>query len=86
MSRQHDRKRHEANQGDDRVKLLRLARDLKRRKARERRGHFVAEGVRAVEALLASPLRIEGVLVAPALAHTARGEALAAAARARCPV
>lgn len=68
------------------MKLLRLARDLKRRKARERRGHFVAEGVRAVEALLASPLHIEGVLVAPALAHTARGEALAAAARARCPV
>ena len=36
------------------VKLLTLARDLQRRKARERQHRFVAEGVRTVEALLAS--------------------------------
>ncbi len=58
------------------MKLVRLARDLKRRKARERRGHFVAEGVRAVEALLASGLPVEGVLVAPSLGQTVRGAAL----------
>lgn len=44
------------------MKVLTVARDLKRRKARERQGLFVAEGVRAVEELLASPLRIRGVL------------------------
>lgn len=46
------------------VKLLTLARDLKRRKARERTGLFVAEGVRTVEALCASPLALHGVLLA----------------------
>jgi TrmH family RNA methyltransferase len=45
------------------VKLLGLARDLRRRKARERRGLFVAEGVRAVEALCASSLEVIGALV-----------------------
>lgn len=45
------------------MKLLSLARDLKRRKARERHGLFVAEGVRTVEALLASPLPIRGALI-----------------------
>jgi TrmH family RNA methyltransferase len=44
------------------VKLLSVARDLKRRKARERLGLFVAEGVRTVEALAASPLRVRGTL------------------------
>jgi RNA methyltransferase, TrmH family len=68
------------------VKLVRLARDLKRRKARERRGHFVAEGVRTVEALIASALTIEGFLVAPTLHESSRGSALAAAAAARAPV
>src|SRR5216110_3436577 len=38
------------------LKLLTLARDLKRRKAREKKRLFVAEGVRAVEELLRSPL------------------------------
>jgi RNA methyltransferase, TrmH family len=47
------------------MKLLTLARDLQRRKARERQGFFVAEGVRAVEELLASPLMIVGALVSP---------------------
>lgn len=42
--------------------LLSLARDLQRRKARERHHLFVAEGVRAVEELLASPVPIVGAL------------------------
>lgn len=44
--------------------LLTVARDLQRRKARERTGRFVAEGVRTVEELLKSGLSIDGVLVA----------------------
>jgi TrmH family RNA methyltransferase len=58
------------------VALITKARDLKRRKARERTGCFVAEGVRAVEELLRSPLEVQGVLVSPQLAATARGVAL----------
>jgi TrmH family RNA methyltransferase len=61
------------------VKLLTLARDLKRRKARERQGLFVAEGVRTVEELLRSPLAMRGALVSPQLAATPRGAALRAA-------
>ena len=40
------------------MRILTLARDLTRRKARERSGLFVAEGIRTVEELLASPLRM----------------------------
>jgi TrmH family RNA methyltransferase len=58
------------------LKLLTLARDLRRRKARERSNLFVAEGVRAVEELLRSPLVVRGVLVAPQLADAPRGSAL----------
>jgi TrmH family RNA methyltransferase len=58
------------------VKLLTLARDLRPRKARERQGLFVAEGVRAVEELVASPLTVRGLLVAPHLDATPRGAAL----------
>jgi len=58
------------------VKLLTLARDLQRRKARHRQGRFVAEGVRTVELLLDSPLRITGVLVTSALRADPRGAAL----------
>jgi TrmH family RNA methyltransferase len=65
------------------VKLLTLARDLKRRKARERQQLFVSEGVRAVEELLRSSLTIRGALVAPQLADAPRGEALRAALLAR---
>ena len=65
------------------MKLLTLARDLKRRKARERQHLFTAEGVRTVEELLRSPLRIHGVLVAPQLAEAPRGAALLAALRER---
>jgi TrmH family RNA methyltransferase len=65
------------------LKLLTLARDLRRRKARERAGLFVAEGVRAVEELLRSPVRIRGVLTAPQLADAPRGAALLSALAAR---
>jgi RNA methyltransferase, TrmH family len=58
------------------VKLLTLARDLHRRKAREKYSLFVAEGVRSVEELLRSGLPIRGALVAPQLASAPRGEAL----------
>lgn len=69
------------------MRLLTLARDLRRRKARERQGRFVAEGVRAVEALLASGLPVEGILAGPALAGSPRGEALRAhAAERRIPL
>ena len=64
------------------MKLLTLARDLKRRKAREKQQLFVAEGVRAVEELLRSPLPITGALVAPQLLDAPRGAALADSLRA----
>ena len=54
-----------------------------RRKARERSGLFVAEGIRTVESLLDSPLRITGALTCDLLGRTNRGEALAAALHAR---
>ena len=58
------------------MKLLTLARDLQRRRAREREELFLCEGVRAVEELLRSPLDVTGALVAPALAGAPRGAAL----------
>jgi len=58
------------------VRLLTIARDLRRRKARERQALFVAEGVRSVEELLRSPLAVRGVLTAPQLADAPRGQAL----------
>lgn len=58
------------------MSLLTLARDLKRRKGRERRSLFLAEGVRAVEELLRSNLAVRGVLVTPQLLESARGAAL----------
>src|SRR6185312_12927211 len=65
------------------LKLLTLARDLKRRKAREKHELFVAEGVRAVEELLRSPLSIKGALIAPQLMEAPRGAALAGSLRSR---
>jgi RNA methyltransferase, TrmH family len=65
------------------MRILTLARDLKRRKARERQGLFVAEGIRTVEELLTSPIRIRGVLTCDLLDHTPRGAALAAQLHAR---
>ncbi|MEO6526707.1 MAG: RNA methyltransferase [Gemmatimonadaceae bacterium] len=63
------------------MKLLTLARDLKRRRARERQQLFVAEGVRAVEELLRSPLTVRGLLAAPQLGDAPRGAALLETAR-----
>jgi TrmH family RNA methyltransferase len=64
------------------VKLLTLARDLRRRRARERHRLFVAEGVRTVDELLRSDLAVRGVLASPELAAASRA-ALEAAARVR---
>jgi RNA methyltransferase, TrmH family len=58
------------------VKLLTLARDLRRRKGRERQGRFVAEGIRTVEALLQSPVALTGVLFTGAARDDARAAAL----------
>lgn len=58
------------------MRLLTAARDLARRKARERDARFVAEGIRAVEELLASPLELVGVLCAPQLLDSVRGTQL----------
>lgn len=58
------------------MKLLTLARDLARRKAREKHSLFVAEGVRSVEELLRSGLTVRGALVAPQLLSAPRGQAL----------
>lgn len=58
------------------MKLLTLARDLQRRKAREKHSLFVAEGVRSVEELLRSGLTVRGALVTPKLTTAPRGESL----------
>lgn len=58
------------------MRLLSLARDLSRRKAREKHSLFVAEGVRSVEELLRSGLAVRGILVAPQLAEAPRGQQL----------
>jgi TrmH family RNA methyltransferase len=61
------------------MKILTLARDLQRRKARERQGLFVVEGVRGVEELLRTEIPIKGVLSSSRLLETARGTALSVA-------
>ena len=58
------------------MKLLTLARDLRRRRAREKHSLFVAEGVRSVEELLRSDLSVRGALVTPQLLDAPRGQAL----------
>jgi TrmH family RNA methyltransferase len=58
------------------MRLLTLARDLQRRRGRERRSLFVAEGVRAVEEVVRSGLRVRGAISSPELEETARGRAL----------
>ena len=63
------------------MKLLTLARDLRRRRARERQQLFVAEGVRAVEELLRSSISLRGILVAPQLSGASRGSELLDRAR-----
>jgi TrmH family RNA methyltransferase len=66
------------NQVNESARLLTLVRDLKRRKARERKSLFVAEGVRAVEELARSGVPVRGVLATEGLAGDARGAAVAA--------
>lgn len=63
------------------MKSLTVARDLQRRRARERTRLFTAEGVRCVEELLDSRLRLRAAIVAPGLRETDRGAALDAAVR-----
>ena len=58
------------------MRLLSLARDLRRRRARERQGLFLVEGIRAVEEAVAARVPIRGVLAAPTLDATERGAAL----------
>jgi TrmH family RNA methyltransferase len=58
------------------LRILSLARDLRRRKARERLGLFIVEGIRTVEELLESTLVVRGALASPALDATPRGVAL----------
>ena len=58
------------------MRLLTLARDLRRRKSRERQGLFVVEGVRSVEELIGSGLVVRGILTAPQLADAPRGRDL----------
>ncbi|MCC6243084.1 MAG: RNA methyltransferase [Gemmatimonadaceae bacterium] len=65
------------------MKLLTQARDLQRRKGRERQHCFVAEGVRTVEVLLASPLSPVGLLVAESATDDDRLARLIGDARAK---
>ncbi len=51
-------------------------RDLQRRKARDRRGLALVEGVRLVEEALAAGLKVRGAVVSPDLSRTARGTEL----------
>ncbi len=64
------------------MKPLSVARDLQRRRARERTGLFIAEGVRCVEELLSSPLRLRSVIISPTLHETERGALLDTTVRA----
>jgi TrmH family RNA methyltransferase len=58
------------------MSLLTTIRDLHRRKARERRGLALAEGVRLVEEMLAAEVACKGAVISPALEETPRGLAL----------
>lgn len=71
-------KSYSITQPAGRLRLLTLARDLKRRKSREKHALFVAEGVRSVEELVKSSLSIRGILTAPQLDDAPRGLALRA--------
>jgi TrmH family RNA methyltransferase len=63
------------------MSLLSQARDLRRRKARERQGLFVAEGVRSVEELLQSSIEVQGLLTTADLAGSPRGAEVLTRAR-----
>ena len=56
--------------------LTSTIRDLKRRKARGRRGLAIVEGIRLVEEAVTARLRIAGAVVGPDLARSSRGTAL----------
>jgi TrmH family RNA methyltransferase len=58
------------------VSLTSTIRDLHRRRARERRGLTLAEGVRLVEEALAAGVAVEGAVASPALEATPRGALL----------
>ncbi|MBI2408298.1 MAG: RNA methyltransferase [Gemmatimonadetes bacterium] len=62
---------------------LTTARDLRRRKARERNERFVAEGVRTVEELARSPLTVDAVLYTGRAAADTRAGAVVAGLAAR---
>lgn len=64
----------------------RLIRALHRRKEREAEELFLAEGVRVVEELVASPLGVELAVVSPALERGDRGRELIEALRRRTTV
>lgn len=65
------------------MKLLTLARDLRRRKAREHRRMFVCEGIRLVEELARSGLPVRGVLISPQGLASSRAVNASGALRAR---
>ena len=65
------------------MRILTLARDLRRRKARDRNALFVVEGVRASEELVKSPLEIIGALASPQLSTNPRGASLRSALASR---
>jgi len=68
------------------VRVLSVARDLQRRQARERQRLFVAEGVRAVDDLLRSPLVVRGALTVANSEHAQTRELLAALHQRGVPV
>jgi len=70
-------------QGNPPGRVLSLARDLTRRKARERASLFVAEGVRTVEELVRSGVPIRGALVTQQLLDGPRGNAIVASLEGR---
>lgn len=65
------------------MKLLTLARGLQRRKARGRQSLFLCEGVRVVEELCRSPVRIRGALISSGATDAPRAAAVVDRLRAR---
>jgi TrmH family RNA methyltransferase len=61
----------------------RLLRTLRQRRAREEEGLFLAEGVRTVEDLVASPLAVRFAVAASTLGDTPRGRGLVSGIQAR---
>ncbi|HEX8212822.1 MAG TPA: RNA methyltransferase [Longimicrobium sp.] len=61
----------------------RLLRTLRQRRAREEEGLFLAEGVRTVEDLVASPLPVRFAVASSTLGDTPRGRGLVSAIEAR---